>query len=130
MVATLVSGGLCGLLFFWLSIRVVQTRTSAKVAIGDGGDAILLSRIRAHANFAEYVPMLLLLMLAIELSLKATPLTLWVPALALPVLRLLHAIGLSRPVTNAYRAIGALCTWAMLAGLSIWALVLALAFVR
>jgi len=128
MVATLVSAGLCGLVFFWLSIRVVQVRLSAKVALGDGGDAALLSRIRAHANFAEYVPLMLVMMLAIELSLKATPLTLWAPALGLPILRLLHATGMERPAPNPYRAAGAVGTWALLAGLSVWALVLALRF--
>jgi uncharacterized membrane protein YecN with MAPEG domain len=128
MVATLVSAGLCGLLFFWLSIRVVRVRLSSKVALGDGGDAVLLSRIRSHANFAEYVPLMLVLILAIELSLKATPVTLWAPALALPVLRLLHAIGMDRPAPNSFRAVGAVGTWALLAGLSVWALVLALRF--
>lgn len=128
MVATLVSAGLCGLVFFWLSLRVVQVRMSAKVSLGDGGDAELLARIRAHANFAEYVPMLLVLMLAIEMSLKATPLTLWAPALALPVLRLAHAVGLARPAPNNWRVIGTAGTWGMLVVLSVWALFLALRF--
>jgi uncharacterized membrane protein YecN with MAPEG domain len=128
MVATLVSAGLCGLLFLWLTIRVVRVRISSKVIIGDGGDAVLLGRIRAHANFAEYVPMVLVLILAIELSLKATPLTLWVPALVLPVARLAHAIGMDRPAPNPFRAAGALLTWLLLGALSVWALVLAARF--
>jgi uncharacterized membrane protein YecN with MAPEG domain len=128
MVATLVSAGLCGLVFLWLSVRVVRVRLSAKVSLGDGGDALLLSRIRAHANFAEYVPMLLVLMLAIELSLKATPTTLWLPALALPLVRLAHAVGMDRPAPNPFRAAGALGTWVMLAGLSVWALIVAARF--
>lgn len=128
MVATLVSAGLCGLVFFWLSLRVVQIRMSAKVSLGDGGDAELLARIRAHANFAEYVPLLLVLLLAIELSLKATPLTLWGPALALPLVRLAHALGLARPSPNNWRVIGTAGTWGLLVILSLWALVLAARF--
>ncbi len=125
MVATLVAGGLSGLIFLWLSLRVVMVRQAAKVSIGDGGDARLLGRIRAHANFAEYVPIILLLMLAIELSLKTTPRALMLVAFALPVLRLAHAIGMGREGANLPRAVGILGTWLMLAGLSGWALVVA-----
>ncbi len=125
MVATLVAAGLCGLIFLVLSLRVVAVRRSARVGMGDGGDAQLLIRIRAHANFAEYVPILLLLMLAIELSLKATPAPLMVAAVALPVVRVLHALGMGMPAPNLPRIIGTAGTWVMLAGLSGWALVLA-----
>jgi hypothetical protein len=128
MVATLIAAGLCGLLFVWLSLRVVMVRQSAKVLIGDGGDALLLSRIRAHANFAEYVPIILLLMLAIELSLKTTPRALMLVAFALPTVRLAHALGMGMTGTNLPRAIGILGTWALLAGLSGWALVVALRY--
>lgn len=123
MIATLSAAGLSGLLFMWLSWRVVQVRSSAKVMIGDGGDALLLSRIRAHANFAEYVPILLILILAIELSLKSTPPLLLGVAVALPAFRLLHALGMARPSPNALRVLGTLGTWAALVGLSGWALV-------
>lgn len=123
MQATLTAAGLCGLVFMWLSWRVVQVRASAKVMIGDGGDALLLSRIRAHANFAEYVPILLVLILAIELSLRATPPLLLGVAVALPVVRVMHALGMARPSPNALRALGTLGTWAALVGLSGWALV-------
>lgn len=128
MVATLTAAGLCGLVFLWLSLRVVMVRQSAKVSIGDGGDALLLSRIRAHANFAEYVPIILLLMLAIELSLKATPQALMLVAIALPAVRLAHALGMGFLGANLPRIIGTVGTWAMLAGLSGWALVVALRY--
>jgi uncharacterized membrane protein YecN with MAPEG domain len=128
MVATLAAAGLCGFMFFWLSLRVVAVRRTSRISLGDGGDAELLARIRAHANFAEYVPFLLVLVLAIELSLKATPVTLLVPALAIPVVRLFHALGMSRPAPNVSRIIGTAGTWLLLAGLSGWALVLASRF--
>jgi uncharacterized membrane protein YecN with MAPEG domain len=60
-----------GLLVLWslvLSMRVVQIRGRAKVSLGDGGDAVLLRVIRGHANFAEYVPLALLLLVILELS--------------------------------------------------------------
>ena len=46
MPVTLVTAALCGLLYFWLSLRVVEVRRSAKVSLGDGGDEQLLQRIR------------------------------------------------------------------------------------
>lgn len=128
MTATLTAAGLCGLVFFWLSLRVVTVRRAVKVSLGDGGDVALLARIRAHANFAEYVPLLLVLILAIELSLKATPMPLTAVAVALPVVRVLHALGMDRPAPNGFRIIGTLGTWVLLLGLAGWALATASRF--
>lgn len=128
MVVTLATGGLLGLLFFWLSWRVVQVRLSAQVLLGDGGDAELLSRIRAHANFAEYVPFCLLLLLAIEASFQDSPKALWAAGMALVAARAAHAIGMAKGGTNAFRAGGALATWGIMIALSVWALVIALRY--
>jgi uncharacterized protein len=49
-------------LFILLAVRVIRQRRGARVAIGDGGDKLLLRRMRVHANFAEYVPFALVLM--------------------------------------------------------------------
>lgn len=61
MEITLLYAGLLGLLFLVLSVRVIQGRGSSGVSLGDGGDALLQRRVRAHANFAEYVPLVLLM---------------------------------------------------------------------
>jgi uncharacterized membrane protein YecN with MAPEG domain len=66
--ATLITAGLLGLVFLALTIRVVGRRVSGKIMIGDGGDSQMLERIRAHANFTEYVPLTLLLMAGIEIA--------------------------------------------------------------
>ena len=50
--------GVLAILFFALSIRVVAVR--GRVSLGDGGDPMVLRRMRGHANFAEYVPLILL----------------------------------------------------------------------
>jgi len=43
-----------------LMLRVGTQRTDKKVSLGDGGDSLLLSRIRAHANFTENAPLALI----------------------------------------------------------------------
>ena len=66
MPITLLYAGLLGLWFLVLSVRVIGGRRSGKVNLGDGGNESLLRRIRAHGNFAEYVPFILVLMGALE----------------------------------------------------------------
>jgi uncharacterized membrane protein YecN with MAPEG domain len=58
MIVTPFYAGLLAVLFFILSLRVVALRS--RVSLGDGGDPIVLRRMRGHANFAEYVMMALL----------------------------------------------------------------------
>ncbi len=56
-----VYAALLALLFVLLSIRTIRTRHSRKVALGHGDDPAMLRAMRVHANFAEYVPLALLL---------------------------------------------------------------------
>ncbi len=60
--------GLLALLFLALSVAVIHGRREAKVGFGDGGNTMLARRIRGHGNFAEYVPMVLILMAIAELN--------------------------------------------------------------
>jgi uncharacterized membrane protein YecN with MAPEG domain len=83
------------LMYVALSVRVIGARRSARVALGDGGNAVLLRRQRVHANFAEYVPLaLILMMLAEQQQMPA----LIIHALGASLLagRLIHAVGVSR----------------------------------
>ena len=50
---TLLIAGLCGLLQFALTIYVIARRAQTGVSFLDGGDELLLRRIRAHGNFTE-----------------------------------------------------------------------------
>ena len=128
MIVTIATAGLCGLLYFVLSLRVVLVRQSAKVSIGDGGNDLLLSRIRAHANFAEYVPICLILMLAIEASWEVSPPALWIAGLALVAVRISHALGMARAAPNAFRIAGAAGTWLVMIALSLWAIATAFTY--
>jgi len=81
--------GLLALLFLALSVAVVRGRGVAKVGLGDGGNTMLARRIRGHGNFAEYVPMVLILMAIAELN-QAPEWGIHIVGAALLAGRLLH----------------------------------------
>ncbi len=83
------------LMFIALSLRVIGLRRSSKVALGVGGHTALERRIRVQANFAEYVPLALLLLAFAEFAGWPS----WIlHSLAVSLLagRLAHAYGVSR----------------------------------
>ena len=65
---TLLTAGVFGLLHVLFTMRVGGYRLKSGVSLGDGGDDVLLKRIRGHANFTENVPIGLILILLNELS--------------------------------------------------------------
>jgi uncharacterized membrane protein YecN with MAPEG domain len=99
MKITALYAGFLAILFILLAIRVIRERRGAKVAVGDGGNALLLRRMRVHANFAEYVPFALLLMALAE-SLLAWPWLIHLQGLSLIAGRVSHAYGVSRTPEN------------------------------
>lgn len=88
-----------GALFIVLSIRVIAHRRRHRVGFGAAGDAVLERRVRVHANFAEYVPLALILLSFAELR-GAQALWLHAGGLMLCAGRLAHAVGVSRPQTD------------------------------
>jgi uncharacterized membrane protein YecN with MAPEG domain len=106
----------------WLSIRTGQARQAAKVSIGDGDNPLLIARMRAHANFTEYVPIALILMALLE-SGGADSRLLWILGIALVVGRLLHPFGMERPSPNPFRITGIMLTYLVTAALIVWALI-------
>lgn len=65
---TLLYASILALIFVMLVFLVIKMRYGLSVAYGDGKNPELRSRIRAHANFAEYIPFLLLFMLLGEIN--------------------------------------------------------------
>ncbi len=94
MMITFFYAGLFGLGLLWLSIRVVRVRHGDKISMGDGDNKTLQRRIRAHGNFAEFVPLTLLLIYFVELSWK-TPWLTHALALCLLLGRASHAYAFS-----------------------------------
>ena len=91
-VTALYSGSLA-LWFLVLSARVVARRR-AGIFLGDGGDAGMLRLVRGHANFAEYVPLALIMLAVLELA-GTSIYILHGLGLALLAGRLLHGYALS-----------------------------------
>ena len=107
----------------WLSIRTGQARQAAKVSVGDGENPLLRARMRAHANFIEYVPMALILMALIE-SKGGNENLLWLLGIALVIGRLLHPFGMERPSPNPFRITGILLTYLVTVALIVWGIIL------
>ena len=113
----------CAFILIHLSLRVIRARRTEKVALGDGGSDRVLRAARTQANFAEYVPMALLLMGLAELQ--------GVPAWAIHLLglalltgRLIHAYGVSRSEENfRFRVLGMQLTFLAIAAAAIAILV-------
>ena len=118
---TLTIAGAAALLNLWLGMRVSQLRIRYKVAIGDGGNARIAARMRAHANFVEYVPTFLILLGLVELA-RGTQTWLWAVGILFVLGRLIHPFGMDRPAPNLLRMGGTAITWLTLAGLAIYAL--------
>ena len=115
MAVTALYAALAAFFFVYLSFRVIGARRSAKVALGDGSDATLQRRMRAHGNFAEYAPLALILMALAEA--QGAPLwTLHGLGLMLLAGRALHAYGVCQdPEPLKYRQAGMALTFASLA---------------
>jgi hypothetical protein len=94
-----------------LSIQVVRRRMKAGVSLGDGDDKTLRQAIRAHANAAEHIPLILIGLGALEALGAATAALLGYGGV-LVVARGMHAIGLGRANTvNPLRQFGVVLTW-------------------
>lgn len=113
---------LFGLFFVALSIRTIRLRRRFRVGVGDGDHAELQRAARVHANFAEYVPLSLLLIYFAEAGSGSV---LFTHILCVTLLggRLLHAYGVSRVRENyRYRTIGMVLTFGTIISASLFLL--------
>ncbi|WP_417727902.1 MAPEG family protein [Roseovarius sp.] len=106
--------GLIGLLFVILSVQVIAARFKTNVALGDGGEKLLIRRIRVQANCAEYAPLGLILLASAELQ-GAPGWVMHLLGLMLLSGRVLHAVGFGRtPEIMLLRRGGMVLTFAVL----------------
>lgn len=102
------------LLYIVLAIRIIRLRWRERVGIGTGESLPLKAAVRVHGNFAEYVPLGLILLALMEIN-GASETILFAMGGLLFVARVFHAIGLTRSIgVSIYRTIGVLGTFAML----------------
>jgi uncharacterized membrane protein YecN with MAPEG domain len=126
--ATALYAGLFGLAYSVLSWRVSSMRMTKKIPIFDGGDLEMGRTIRVHANFIEYVPIFLIMLMSYEM-LGGSHTMAYLYGLVFLVGRILHSYGLGfaekyskdfKKVSNQhFRAVGAVFTYLILLLLSL-----------
>lgn len=118
--------GLFALLQVPMTIMVGYRRAQTEIPFLDGGDTTLLRRMRAHGNFTETVPMVLLAMAFAEA--QGLPESwLWAGGLCLLAGRLLHAYWTLAHAWGGPRAVGMVLTFLPMLGFGGWAFVRGLA---
>lgn len=113
--------GIFVLLQIPLTIMVGYRRVRTGIQFFDGGDQTLLRRMRAHGNYTETVPIVLLAMAAAEFT-GAPAWLLWAGGSSLLVGRVMHAAILVLKGWGLPRAIGMILTFVPMLGFGIWCL--------
>lgn len=90
-----ITASLLSVLYIRLAFNVIALRRKHGVRLGTGQQDDLEAAVRAHANFAEYVPLTLLMIAIAEINHGAWPITLG-SALLLIFGRVTHAIAIPR----------------------------------
>jgi uncharacterized protein len=113
---------LLAILFFILSFRTIRLRRALKIGVGDAGSPQMLRAMRVHSNFAEYVPICLILIYMVESTGVNLILTHSLGA-ALLIGRLTHAYGFSKVHENfKFRVTGMALTFSVMLICSIYLL--------
>jgi uncharacterized protein len=113
--------GLFAVLQVPLTVLVGYRRARTGIQFFDGGDQVLLRRMRAHGNYTETVPIVLLAMAAAELA-NAPSWMLWAGGLSLLAGRLMHAAILILKGWGLPRAIGMVLTFVPMLAFGGWCL--------
>ena len=119
LLMTSIVAAILTIIFVKLSFAVIGLRRKNKVSLGSGGYDDLERAIRAQGNFAEYVPIGLILIACLELN--GAPWWLVIlPGIALIIGRLIHAKGINEPPPNfSSRVLGMKFTFGTLITLAI-----------
>lgn len=122
---TLCLAAAAALINIWISMRVGRMRHAAKISVGDGGNEMLIRRMRAHANFVENTPLVLILLAAIELSNKGGT---WLAVVGAVYMlsRVCHALGMDGGSMGWARGVGTAVTMLTQLGLAVAAVLIAL----
>lgn len=98
------------LILIWLAFRVVSHRFRGKISTGDGGSDDLATAIRVHGNATEYIPAMLIGLLALAF-LQAPSWLIHALGVTFTIGRLMHPIGMTNGPIQ-FRQFGILLSWA------------------
>lgn len=121
---TLTMAAVGALINIWLMMRVGSVRRASGVFVGDGGDDRVIRRMRAHANFVETAPFVLILILALEAA-NAWHTGLWAAGTVWALGRLAHPFGMDGSTRFPARMIGTIATLLVMLILAVWAILTA-----
>lgn len=111
---TMLFAGLLTLLYFALSVNIIRLRWRDRVGIGTGDSQDLKVAVRIHGNFAEYVPLALILLTLMEIHGASSALLYGLGGVFF-VARICHALGLTLSVGPTWaRTVGVLGTFSVL----------------
>ena len=108
-VVTALYAGIAGLIYLWLTWSVIGHRRGKRISMGDGEDPAVAKSIRGHANAAEQMPMILIMMGLMEM-LGAPGVALHIAGIAFMAGRLLHGLHFNGKIGFWARPYGMLMT--------------------
>ena len=127
MEITLLYTSLITILAIFLAFRVGVTRGKTNTLLGEGDSSELLQSIRSHGNLIEHAPLALMLLLLLEMQ-GVADWKLHLLGSSFFLFRILHAYGLSiSRESTPYRVLGALGSWVLMLGMSVYGLYVYLA---
>ena len=127
MEITLLYTSLITIFAIFLALRNGVIRAKTKTMLGDGGSSELLQSMRAHGNLMEHAPIALILLLLLEMQ-GVVDWKLHLIGSTFFLCRILHAYGISiSRESTPYRVVGALGSWVLMMGMSIYGIYVYLA---
>ena len=127
MEITLLYTSLITIFAIFLALRNGVIRGKTKTMLGDGGSSELLQSLRAHGNLMEHAPIALILLLLLEMQ-GVVDWKLHLIGSTFFLCRILHAYGISiSRESTPYRVVGALGSWVLMMGMSIYGIYVYLA---
>ncbi|MEM7780574.1 MAG: MAPEG family protein [Pseudomonadota bacterium] len=121
---TLSTAAAAAILNIWLMVRVGRVRTAEKIFVGDEDNEAVVRRMRAHANFVENAPFVLILIAAIELAGQGGGWLQYVAGLFI-LARVAHGLGMDGGALSKGRMIGTIISMLTLLGLGVVAALVA-----
>lgn len=121
---SLIFAALAAVTVQWLAWRCIRLRVNGKILHGDGANPLLARRMRAQANFIEYTPIAIILVILLDIT-RQDGWLLAMSALLFILGRVLHAAGMDADRVTKTRQTGMAITLFLLPFWAIWALLVA-----